>query len=83
MIGLCSGGIRRGSGIGAVGMGMGSGRSRVPLLVAVRDGAGLPASVPAGGGGGAIVGGGWRCGDFGCEGGALGRDLLGGGSRGD
>lgn len=80
---LRSGGIRRGGGIRVVTMGMGSGRSRVALLVAVRDGAGLPVSVPAAAGGGAIVGGGWRCGNFGCEGGALGRDLLGGGSRGD
>lgn len=53
-------------------MGMGSRRSRVALLVAVRDGTRLPVSVPAAaavaGGGGAIVGGGWRCGNFSCEG---------------
>ena len=81
---LHNGGIQRGGGIGAVGKGMGSRRSRVALLVAVRDGAGLPVSVPtAAAGGGAIVEGSWRCGNFGCEGGALGRDLLGGGSWGD
>jgi hypothetical protein len=80
---LHSGGIQRGGGIGAVGMGMGSRRSRVALLVAMRDGAGLPLSVPAAASGGAIVEGSWRCGNFGCEGGALSRDLLGGGSRGD
>lgn len=69
---LRCGGIRRGGDIGGVGMGMGSRRSRVALLVAVRDGTGLPVSVPAAaavaGGGGAIVGGGWRCGNFSCEG---------------
>lgn len=53
-------------------MGMGSRRSRVALLVAARDGTGLPVSVPAAAavadGGGAIVGGGWWCGNFSCEG---------------
>ena len=66
MIGLCSGGIQRGGGIGAMGIGMRSGRSRMALLVAVRDGARLSVSMPAvGAGAGTIVGGGWWSGNFG------------------
>ena len=67
-----------------MGIGMRSGRSRMALLVAVRDGARLPVSMPAvGAGAGTIVGGGWWSGNFGGEGGSLGGDLLGGGGRGD
>jgi len=67
-----------------MGIGMRSGRSRMALLVAVRDGARLSVSMPAvGAGAGTIVGGGWWSGNFGGEGGSLSGDLLGGGGRGD
>ena len=49
-----------------MGIGMRSGRSRMALLVAVRDGARLSVSMPAvGAGAGTIVGGGWWSGNFG------------------